>query len=274
MKTPISTEGRVFVAQFTRDLAARQAAGAHLLSPGSKTWSEALRNFAHRVSRSGGPVKAAKQFNVALEALRTAQKGSACFVNCFARRSRSAMLWLLTYEVEQHQLTNIGNKGIAVRSHFIVLQRNGRISCGTNSLIAFVSWHALGRMYERTKVDLFGANGVVAYCGIAGLLLRESEKHLNTGINVTLEGMVCTGVLRVGNPDPDGQRYQFFDVVTVLPSDLYDKQKLAQGRVITEAVTKYITGDDADPDVFAEKIPILPFRDDDFVSRELKREVS
>lgn len=74
MKSAVSTEERVFVAQLTRDLAAREVAGANLLSPGTKQWQDAFRGFGLALSKSGSPVKAAKMFQAGIECLRLAQK--------------------------------------------------------------------------------------------------------------------------------------------------------------------------------------------------------
>ena len=73
MKSPVATESRVFVAQLTRDLAAREVAGANLLSPGTKQWHDAFRGFGLALSKSGSPVKAAKMFQAGIECLRLAQ---------------------------------------------------------------------------------------------------------------------------------------------------------------------------------------------------------
>ena len=70
MSDAISTEGRVFVAQLTRDLAARERTGAALLSPGTTHWIEAFESFGVSVSRSAGPIKAAEKIKAAVERLR------------------------------------------------------------------------------------------------------------------------------------------------------------------------------------------------------------
>lgn len=267
----VSTEGRVFVAQLTRDLAAREIAGAKLLAPGTKQWCEAFKSFGHAVSKTGSPTKAARMFNAAIPRLQSAQQQGACFINCFMGRSRSAFFEVLTYEVAKHPLTNAGYDGIAVRVYHCALQRKGRIMIGYGDQVAFVSWHALARMHERSAADIFLANGIVVLCGMAGILMRESHKHANTEINYPDDSMICTGVLRCVQQE-DGRQYGFFDVLTVLP--IYESKyarKKVQGIAIAKAVTAYITADDADPKGYADKIAVLPFHDTDFVSRTISQ---
>jgi hypothetical protein len=270
--TAISTEGRIFVARLTRDLAARESAGAALLSSGTKRWREAFRSFGYALSKSAGPVKAAKMFKAGLAHLRIAQKQQrACYVNAYMGRSRSGYFEVLTWEVSKHPLTNAGYEGVIVRSYDFLLQRTGRILVGQGSKLAFLSWHALARMYERSEADIF--DHIVAGCGMAGLLMRESDKHANTGINyATNENLLCAGVLRVASND-DGTSYGFFDVLTAFQPNEEGPQaeQWKQGCAVAWAVNKYAKADDSDPSGYADKIPVLPFDRHDHVSRTLTK---
>jgi hypothetical protein len=262
---PISTEGRIFTAQLTRDLAARQAVGAALLSPAARRWPEAFDRFAESICKTAAPTKAAKLFHAGIDRLLVAQKEhAACVVNCFERRSRSAYVEVLGFDVAKHPLTNVGNDGILVGAHICRLQRKGRLGIGFGRL-AFVSWHATGRMWERSDVDIFSAHGVAGYCGVAGLLLRGSDQHANSEINLAFAGMIVTGVLRSACTTA-GVSYRFFDVLTVLPLPERNTPKLAQGIAVTTAVTSYLTADSANPEGYAAKVPVLPFHESDFVS--------
>ena len=148
----VSTEGRVFAAQLTRDLAERELAGSAALAPGAKGWQPAFKAFGETIGKSGSPVKAGKLFKAGIERLKRAQAGGACFINSHMCRSRSGGFELLTWERAKHPLTNIGNEGILIRSYLCLLQRNGCIR-GARSRLAFCSWHALARMRERSKID-------------------------------------------------------------------------------------------------------------------------
>jgi hypothetical protein len=270
-RTPVDTDARIFVARLVRELAAKQARGAAMLSPGTQTWAAAFRSFGETLRKAKGPVKAAAMCRAASERLLETQLEGACFINGLAvARSRSAGFEVLTWEVERHPLLDHGYEGVTVRRYLFLLRRNGIAECGWSKL-AHLSWHALARMRERSKVDIFGARGIVALCGVAGLLLRESDKHHNTQINLSLDELICTGVLRVA--DDAEQRYAFFDVSTVLEPDERTTRKHDQGTAIARAVMAYIAGDDADTDGYADDIAVLPFHSSDFVSRELRARV-
>lgn len=266
MSEIISTEGRVFVAQLTRDLAARQKAGAALLMPGTKTWPEAFAAFLRSIK--GGPSQAAGEFRLALKRLRLAQKERACFVNGSLGRSRSALFEVLTWEVAKHPLTGKGYDGVLVRAYYCRLQRSCRLSAFSSKL-TFLSWHALARMHERSKADIFEGGAIVAFCGFAGMIMRESEKHRNTSISYATGEMTAVGVLR-----EVPREYAFFDVLTALPPDAdkpYQIRQHAQGLQISHAVRDYLADEDADPTNRAEHITVIPFDDSDYVSIQLKQ---
>lgn len=268
---PVSTEGRIFAAQLTRELAKREREGAALLAPGSTSWHDAMHGFAKSLSKQPSPTKAARSFRDTLARLRQAQKLGACFLNCFQRRSRSAYFELLVWEVAQHPLTGTGNDGVLVKVYGVRLQRRGCIRVGSSRL-AFIGWHALARMRERSAVDLFSAEGIVAGIGFAGLLMRESDPHLNTSISYATEDMTAVGVLRHAINE-GGTSYGFFDVLTALPADAdkpYQRRQRDQGIRISWAVHEYLTSDDADPIGYGVSIPVVPYNDSDYVSRTLK----
>src|SRR5262245_42682259 len=223
VKIPVSTEGRVFVAQLCRDVRRRQREGAGTLTPGALNWTDAFRGFGEYLVKSGSPTKAAKRFAAGRDLLRAAQRNGACFVNCFMTKSRSGFFECLVWEVAPHPLTKHTVEGIVVKSFICQLQRNGRIAVGRGDIVAYISWHALARMKERSKADIFLAGGVVAGCGMVGLLMRESSKHIDTAVHYAIRtddtldhAMICAGVLRLAgtsNVSING----FYDVFTVLP---------------------------------------------------------
>jgi hypothetical protein len=263
----VSTEGRVFAAQLTRDLLAREAAAADLLSPGTKRWPDALQSFCNAIAKSKGPVRAADAFKAGLGRLRLAQKDNACFINSHMIRSRSGGFELLTWEVAKHPLMDTGNEGVLVRGYHCLLQRGGCIRVNYSKL-AFCTWHALARIRERSKLDLFDARSVVAGCGLVGLLMRESSKHANSGIYyATAENLLCAGVLRVA------EKYAFFDMLTAFQPNEEGPQvrQWNQGLAIANTLCDYLQSKNADPAGYADKIEVLPFRSSDFISRELKR---
>jgi hypothetical protein len=80
-ETAICTEGRIFVAQLTRDLAAREIAGAGALSPGAKKWRDAFRDFRLSLINARSPTKAGALLRSAYGRLLAAQGQYACFIN-------------------------------------------------------------------------------------------------------------------------------------------------------------------------------------------------
>jgi hypothetical protein len=268
----ISTEGRVFVAQLTRDLAAREAAGANALSPGAKQWPAAFRSFSESLSKAGSPTKAAKMFRTAFARLEATQKQQyTCVLNCFMGLSRTGFLEVMTFEVGRHPLVDAREEGVIVWLYRCRLRRRGQIEISTHKL-AFISWHALARMHERSAVDIFGGGGLVAGCGIAGHLMRRSSKHANTQLNLTIGDITAAGVLRISTRAE--QQFACFDVLTVLAIDEAQASKQPQriqGIAILHAALEYFRSGDPDPRRYTDKIPVLPCRDDDFVSRTLKQ---
>jgi hypothetical protein len=268
MPATVSTEGRVFVAQLTRDLAAREAKAASALSVGAKRWTEAFKAFTVTVSKSRNPRDAAQQIRAAFERLKAAGDGN-CFVNGIRIRSRSAIFELFTYEPAPHPIVKTGYQGVAVRSYVYMLRRNGSNGFG-RSTVAFLSWHALARMHERSKFDIFIGGGMVAMCGTVGYLARESEKHFGTAINVAVGDIICTGVLREETTD-DGKQHRFFDVLTTLQLDMVSPATRAQGSMLGHLAHDYVKRDDGNPTGLFDRIPVLPFNQNDYVTRSIPR---
>jgi hypothetical protein len=193
----------------------------------------------------------------------------ACVVMSFLGLSRTGFLEVMTLEVGRHPLVDAREEGVVVWLYRCRLRRKGLIEIAT-SKVAFISWHALARMHERSEVDVFVGGGLVAGCGIAGRLMRGSSKHANTPLNLTIGEITAAGVLRTNVE----QRFAFFDVLTVLTIDETQVSKRAaldQGRALLAAAIEYVQSGDLDPRPYADKVPVLPCRDDDFVSRTLKQ---
>ena len=267
----VSTEGRIFAARVTREIVAREAEGASLLAPGCTRWQDAFIKFARTLQTIPSPVKCAKYFHETCASLQLAQSRGVCFVNAYLSRSRSGFMEVLTYERSTHPLVEEkGKDGIAVTRYLASVRRSGKIRIAFGTPSAFVSWHALARMAERSPVDIFEASGIVAGCGIAGILMRKSEKHQGSSISLTTEHMICVGTLRYA--ENEEARYGFFNVLTALPYDVPDwhLQERAQGCEVAEAIRQYVRSDDANPRGYSDKVPVLPFRKSDYVTLQLK----
>jgi hypothetical protein len=259
--TGITTEGRVFTAQLMRDIRHRERLGAGTFYPGAKTWHEAFLGFRDSFT-CDGPVKAGKQFARSKERLIEAHtKHGACYMNFFASRKRSGAFDIITWSVAQHPVRPGRYDGILISGHFCRLQRTGRLSM-FGKAHAFMSWHALGRLYERWDAGTLDMAAVfIGLIGVAGMLMSESARHCNNEMNLAFEGVHCVGVMRHA---PQG--YYFFDCLTVLPDEPKYAKQLAQGAMTADAVLQFIKGDDSDPRGYAELVPVLPFTRNDYVT--------
>jgi hypothetical protein len=129
-----------------------------------------------------------------------------------------------------------------------------------------LSWHAIGRLHERSNgADIFQANNVIAFCGFAGLLLRDSLKHLGTGVHLAAQDIICVGTIREHGRD------KFFDVITIMERADIEPRQRAQGDAVAKACDTYTHSDCADTDGYADHIPVLPFAEKDYVSQQLRQ---
>ena len=100
---------------------------------------------------------------------------------------------------------------------------------------------------------------------MAGMILRPSIKHIGTGIHFAwVSDLICIGTLRDAEPS------RFYDVITIMERDDTEPVQRAQGDALAKASATYIKSDCADTDGYADGIPVLPFDQRDYVSRQLK----
>ena len=101
---------------------------------------------------------------------------------------------------------------------------------------------------------------------MAGMILRPSIKHIGTGIHFAWgSDLICIGTLRDAEPS------RFYDVITIMERDDTEPVPRAQGDALAKACATYIKSDCADTDGYADRIPVLPFGEKDYVSQQLKR---
>ena len=143
----------MFVAQLTRDLVAREAAGAALLTPGAKRWRDALQSFVKEVAdTTGGPDQSRRGVQGRHQApwARTASAGMFCQQP--HDRSRSGGFELLTWEVAKHPLIKTGYDGVLVHGYICSLQRGGCVSVARTRLRLLL----LARARAHTRAQLIG----------------------------------------------------------------------------------------------------------------------
>jgi hypothetical protein len=253
-----------------RELNARQRAAAANFWPDASNWYDAFTGFAKAVAQQNNPIKRARMLRTAGERLKQAQRGGACYFHASSFKSRSAFIHVLTFETGPHPMIAVKDEGIIAQASTLMTTRKGLVRRDIASSVAFVSWHALGRMPMRSDVDISGACGIGRVCGIVGLLLRHSSRHYSSEINVVFGDLLCKGTFRFV-PTAAGN-YGFFDVITALTLDqVEDPRQVEQGRAISAATIKYITGDILEPDGLFDDVAVLPFRETDYVSREIQK---
>jgi hypothetical protein len=76
--------------------------------------------------------------------------------------------------------------------------------------------------------------------------------------------LICIGTLRDAEPS------RFYDVITIMERDDTEPVQRAQGDALAKTCATYIKSDCADTDGYADGIPVLPFDQRDYVSRQLK----
>jgi hypothetical protein len=234
-----------------------------MLWPGAKSWKTALFSFAEDVNASKSPKKAALKFSAGLDRLQLAQKEGSCWLNFFYARSRSAALHIMIFEVKPHPVTNAPYDGIKVSDVLCVLRRNGALQM-TGATTAYANWHGLGRLYERSDLNLYkGGSGAVGMLGLAGMIMRESRKHEGTNVNLSFApNILITGVMRgVENVG------LFFDMLTTLPGDEPKyKAQWEQGALLSNAVFDFARSEEADPSSFAARIPVIEHTRTDYAT--------
>jgi hypothetical protein len=178
----IPTESRIFADRYCREAGRLEAFHAGRLSPGAKTWREAMTAlFARGKIRS--PVKQATVVNKAAAYLASV-KSEDCAHMLISQysASRAATLYFATFNASKHPLVGVEEEGIGIRQHLIRCDRNGRCDLICDVDLAYVSKHAIARLHER-ECDLTRDHATVALSviGALGYLTKANEKRTVKG---------------------------------------------------------------------------------------------
>jgi hypothetical protein len=254
-----------------RKLEARHAAG---LSPGTSTWEQAIEALYNRMS-DAGPVKGAKLVGKAIDYLRNIDKDErAYFMLAHWCGSRAALMTLATFSYGPHPDRRVQEEGLSIELHILQCSRS-RPRCATGIPVAYISRHALNRLYERGHDITENAHttSVFAVISVLGYLTHLSGQHEDSGMSLLVTGLLVTGALhRCAKAARSGRVFEetFFDVRTVLSADelgVSKQAQLEQGRIAAEIVAEWLLAFD-DPDLdesaLAARIPYLPRREDTY----------
>jgi hypothetical protein len=253
-----------------RKLEARHAAG---LSPGTSTWEQAIEAL-YKEMTDAGPVKGARLIGKAIDYLHSIDHDErAHFMLAGWCGSRTALMTLATFSCGPHPDRRVKEEGLSIELHIIQCSRS-KPRCATGIPVAYISRHALNRLYERGHDirENSHAVSIFAFIGALGYLSRWSEQHVDGGMSLLLAGLLVVGAVhRCDKTASSGRVFEetFYDVRTVLPADEAGpsiQAQLAQGRAATAVVEEWLRGtsDDLDEKELATRIPSLPRRADHY----------
>ena len=179
--TTIPTESRIFADRYFRDARRLEALHAGRISPGTKTWRDALPALFERMRKSGSPARQTDILRKATAYLNSVKpEDTAHIMIAHSSASRSAFLTFATFRAGLHPLIGVDEDGIHITQHLIRCERRGKSSLISDINLAYASKHAIGRLHEREYDDLTsgGATGGLAFIGVLGYLTKDSEKHV------------------------------------------------------------------------------------------------
>jgi hypothetical protein len=269
----ISRWGPRLARLYSEDVRKLEAKHAGQLSPGSSTWEQAVEALFHRMS-DAGPVKGSKLVGKALDYLRNIDPNErAHFVMADWCGSRTALMMLASFSYGPHPDRRVKEEGLNIELHIIQCSRS-KPRCAAGIPVAYISRHALNRLYERGHDICENIHAVSIFAAIGGLgyLSRWSEQHVDGGMSLLLAGLLVVGAVhRCDKTASSGRVFEetFYDVRTVLPAEEAGpsmRAQLAQGRVAAEVVEEWLrdTSDDLDEKELAARIPYLTRRADHY----------
>jgi len=122
---------------------------------------------------------------------------------------------------------------------------------------------------------------VLGFIGVLGYLTRNSTKHVMGELSLHFGETLVVGSLKHSGKTivaDTGERREingtFYDVRTALPADdVKNQDMLEQGRIASDVVARWLatSSDPEDDNKFADRIPFLPRRNDDYALRAAVR---
>ena len=272
---PVPKWGPRLARLYSEDVRRLEALHADKLSPGAKTWEAAVEAL-YRRTVDAGPVKGAKLIGKAIDYLDSVGRDERCHLMIASEcRSRSACLMFTTFAAGDHPDRNVRERGLNIALHIILCSRS-LPRCGTGIPVAYISRHAMNRLYERGHdiTENSHATSLFAFVGVLGYLTHHSEKHRDGGLHMLFSDLLTAGSLhRFMKTSPDGREFEeaVYDVRTVLPADEIGERRqslLEQGSIAADVVFEWFESEDgADEQELAERIPYLPRREDSYPAR-------
>jgi hypothetical protein len=254
---------------YSEDIRKLEAVHANHLSPGAKTWQQAVDQLARRMTQAG-PAKGAKLIKRAIDYLTGIDPDQYChFIISASCGSRNALLMFATFSTGNHPNPAVVEQGLTIELHILSCSRS-HPARAIGIPVSYISKHAMARLYERGHdiVENIHATSIFAFIGVLGYLIHRSAKHADGGMHMAFNDLLAVGSLhRFTKIRANGRPIErcFFDVRTVLPTDEIGPSRqslLDQGNAAAAAVIAWFKDTDCDESALAERIPRLERRED------------
>ena len=128
---------------------------------------------------------------------------------------------------------------VVVQFHRLMCTRSQR-DTHFGTVVACVSAHALGRLYDRSSATFSIRDGkAVAFaCGVAGVLASADVRLDESELSIAIGDVVATGSMKVAISPGSNRATAFFDVRTVLASDACSEQQIRQAAQVARLVVE------------------------------------
>jgi hypothetical protein len=276
---PIPKWGPRLARLYSEDVQRLEAIHADRLAPGAKTWEQAVELLFQSMVKAG-PVKGTKLVKQAIDYLRGIESDARShFMIVDQCASRTAFLMFATFRIGPHPDQRVKEQGLSIVLHILQCGRCAP-SRATGIPVAYISKHAMARLYERGHdiIENIHAASAFAFAGVLGYIAHRSPKHVDGGLCLLFSDTLMVGSLhRFATTDVRGRAFDetFFDVRTVLAADAIGDSKwslLEQGRAAASAVIEWLDSEDPPPEEeLAERIPRLERREDCYPTAMTRR---
>lgn len=183
----------------------------------------------------------------------------------------------ISFGTSKNPLRGLGTEhGINARLHSVQCDRHGAGSVASGRQLAYLPWHAIARMHQRSEA-LTSSQVDSALIAVAalGLIIGCNDKHAGGAMSLDLGDLLLTGAVRMsvqGCSDGSKTGCCFLDVRTALPiDDATDTAMRKQGLAAREAAIAWLGDRTSDGEVYAGRIPYIAGRDDDYTARNAER---
>jgi hypothetical protein len=266
----LSTEGRVFADQLLREVKRLEPVNADRLWPGCNSWMDAFGTMNEAMAKDG-PIGRVRTLNAVFDRLDTVPKAERMFRGIFVggsgKRSLLAVFGICMRSRHPFCLHDPKIDQIGLHSKLITILVTRKIMDAQAAPLAFMSWHALGRLAERGGGPQ--AREMFWQASLGSFLMRRAVA--STDLNLVTGPVVLTGQMRPALAREQSYGHAnatFYDITTALArSDLRDNDpRVVQGEALMQRVDRLVK--ERDPKVFEENtVPSIASRNDDFVSR-------